>query len=151
MRMRLIQSENGGKLMANKTVPSKVKVSDFVAGIKHAGRKADTKAVMKMLSQITGKRAKMWGPSIIGYDSYHYKYESGREGDACKIGVSPRAQNLTIYVMPGFEPYKALMKKLGKHTTGASCLYLKRLSDVNEDVLYELLERSYKEMQARYD
>jgi hypothetical protein len=88
----------------------------------------------------------MWGPAIVGFGSYHYKYESGREGDSPIVGFSPRKQNLTLYILPGPERNQALMQKLGKHTTGKYCLYIKRLSDVNVDVLKELIAESLKDL-----
>ena len=92
----------------------------------------------------------MWGNSIVGFGNYHYKYASGREGDFMKIGFSPRKQNLTLYIMPGFDRYDALMKKLGKYKTGKSCLYIKRLEDVDWSVLRELSQRSYQYMTDKY-
>ncbi len=136
--------------MANKTKPTTVSVSDFLKTVKKPARVKDAKTVMKMLSAITGKRAKMWGPSIIGYDRYEYRYESGREGDAIKIGLSPRSQNLAIYIMPGFDAYKADLKKLGKHKIGKSCLYINSLDDVDIKVLNRIMKSAYQEMNKRY-
>ena len=101
------------------------------------------------MEQITKEKPKMWGSSIVGFGSYHYKGESGREGDWMLIGFSPRKQNITLYIMPGFERYPGLMKKLGKHSTGKSCLYIKRLSDVDVDVLKELMTESLKVMKKQ--
>ncbi len=134
----------------NKTVATKASVSDFVRGVADASKRADLKAVMAMMRKATGKRATMWGASIVGFGRYEYRYDSGREGDSCIVGVSPRAANLTIYIMPGFKTYGALLKKLGKHKTSTSCLYIKRLSDVDTEVLQALIQRSVDDMNAKY-
>ncbi len=134
----------------NKTTATRTSVTAFVSGIADADRRRDLKAVMAMLREITGKRPVMWGPSIVGYGRYHYRYDSGREGDFFTAGVSPRARNLTVYLMPGGKPYAALLKKLGKHRLGKSCLYINRLDDVDTGVLKELMTRAYKDMCAKY-
>lgn len=136
---------------ANKTVRTKATVSEFLATIDNDQRRKDCKAVMKIMREVTGKRAAMWGTSIIGYGSYHYKYDSGREGDMPVVGLSPRKQNLAIYIMPGFGSYAALMKKLGKHKTGKSCLYINKLEDVDKGVLTALIEKSVAHMEKKYN
>lgn len=98
------------------------------------------------MEEITGEPAKMWGDSIVGFGSYHYKYASGQEGDWMLTAFSPRKQNLTLYIMPGFERYENLMKQLGKYKTGKSCLYIKKLEDVDLEVLKELIDLSVKQM-----
>lgn len=133
----------------NKTQPTTASVTEFVASIADSKKRADCKRIAKMMRAATGKRAKMWGPSIVGYGSYDYRYASGREGTFMETGFSPRAQNIAIYIMPGFAPYKALMKRLGKHKTGKSCLYVKRLDDVDTAVLEELIRESVVEMRRR--
>ena len=135
----------------NKTQPTKASVTAFLDGIEDTGKRADAKKVAAMMRKATGKPPKMWGPSIVGYDSYHYRYASGREGDFMVTGFSPRKQALTVYIMPGFKSFDALMKKLGKFRTGKSCLYIKRLSDVDENVLNELIVESVKHMRKKYD
>ena len=135
----------------NKTQAGKASVAQFLNAIENDHRRADAKTVASMMRKATGKRARLWGTSIVGYGSYHYKYDSGREGDAALVGFSPRKQNLAIYIMPGFEPFAALMKKLGKYKTGKSCLYINKLDDVDQDVLQQLIERSVKVMRDRYD
>ena len=92
----------------------------------------------------------MWGPSIIGFGDYHYKYESGREGDSMRIGFSPRAQNISVYIMPGYQDFDDELSRLGKHKMGKSCLYIKRLSDVDEDVLREMLVKGLRLMEEKY-
>ena len=103
-----------------------------------------------MIRAATGKNAKMWGTSLIGYGTYDYQYASGREGSFFVAGFSPRAQNIAIYIMSGFGEHASLMKKLGRHKTGKSCLYIKKLDDVNLRVLQSLIERSVKYMQKTY-
>ena len=133
-----------------KTRENKASVGDFLKSVKDAGKRADCKAIGRMMRVATGKPPKMWGASIVGYDAYEYRYASGREGRFMMTGYSPRAQNITIYIMPGFSPFKKLMNKLGKYKTGKSCLYIKRLEDVDQDVLQELITASVAEMRKRY-
>lgn len=133
-----------------KTKPTHLKVSDFLAGVADPRKRRDCKRIGQLMHVATGKRAKMWGTSIVGYGSYDYRYASGREGTFMETGYSPRAQNITIYIMPGFDPFRALLKRLGKYKTGKSCLYIKRLSDVDEAVLTDLIDKSVKEMRRRY-
>ena len=125
-----------------KTKPTKRSVKDFVDAIKDEQRKKDCRTVSRIMKRVTRANPKMWGPGIIGFGSYHYKYASGREGDWFLTGFAPRKQNLTLYIMSGFKKYSALLKKLGKHKIGGSCLYVKRLDDVDMDVLTELIEDS---------
>ena len=134
----------------NKTTKNNLSVTEFINGIDNPDRKRDCKTVAKIMRDATGKRAKMWGTSIVGYDEYHYKYESGREGDHMITGFSPRKQNLAIYIMPGFSKYQSLMNKLGKHKTGKSCLYINSLKDVDEAVLTKLINRSVLDMRRKY-
>ena len=135
----------------NKTRPTKARVSDFLDSVEDPRRRADAKKVAAMMRRVTGKRATMWGPGIVGYGKYHYKYDSGREGDFMLTGFSPRKQNLAVYIMPGFKPYDSLMKKLGKYKTGKSCLYITRLDNVDEKVLEKLIAESVKTMKKRYN
>ena len=135
----------------NKTQPTGASVTAFLNAIDDPRKKKDARKVASMMRRATGHRAKMWGPSIVGYGKYHYKYDSGREGDFMLTGFSPRKQALTVYIMPGFDEFPALMKKLGKYTTGKSCLYIKKLEDVDEKVLEQLIERSVKVMRKRYN
>jgi len=102
------------------------------------------------MERLSGYEAKMWGSSIIGFGEYHYKYESGREGDMCRIGFSPRTQNLTLYMIPGYSEYADELSRLGKHKIGKSCLYIKRLSDVDESVLEEMIIKDLKAMDEKY-
>jgi hypothetical protein len=135
----------------NKTRPTKASVTAFVNAIEDAERRADVRKVAAMMRKATGKRAKMWGPSIVGYGTYHYKYASGREGDFMITGFSPRKQALTVYILAGFSKFDGLMKKLGRYQTGKSCLYIKRLSDVDEKVLERLINDSVRYMRKNYE
>ena len=133
-----------------KTKKERASVTEFINGVDDKAQRADCKAIMKMMKEITGERPAMWGPSMIGYGSYHYKYDSGREGDWFITGFSPRKQNLSVYVMSGFDGHDALMKKLGKHKTGRSCLYIKTLEDVDTKVLKTLIKKSVAHMRKMY-
>ncbi|GHE61921.1 DUF1801 domain-containing protein [Roseivirga thermotolerans] len=134
----------------NKTTENNASVDAFLNSVKDEKKRADSFAIKNMMERITGKPAKMWGTAIVGFDVYHYKYDSGREGDFMKVGFSPRSQNLTLYIMPGFERYDSLMKKLGKYKTGKSCLYVKRLEDIDLEVLEQLIQESYDYMTKKY-
>jgi len=134
----------------NKTKPTTASVTAFINAIEDKEKRRDCKKVAAMMRAATGNRAKMWGASIVGFGRYHYKYASGREGDFMITGFSPRAQSLTLYIMPGFKGFRPLMKKLGKFKTGKSCLYIKRLSDVDESVLEQLISRSVDHMRKKY-
>src|SRR6266550_7216101 len=133
----------------NKTKPTKASVAAFIDALTDQSRRADAKVLVKLMQSATGEKPKMWGPSIIGFGSYHYTYESGREGDMPLAGFSPRKQNLTLYNMGGFERYDDLLKKLGKHTTGKGCLYIKRLDDVDLPTLKSLIEESVKHFKQK--
>ena len=135
----------------NKTKATKVSVTEFINSIEDRQKRADTKKVAAMMRKTTGKRAKMWGSSIVGYGTYHYKYESGREGDCMIAGFSPRKQALTVYILAGFKRFDTLMGKLGKYKTGKSCLYIKRLSDIDEKVLEKLIGESVNYMRKNYE
>ena len=134
-----------------KTKQNKASVAAFLNAIDDKQKRADAKKVASMMREATGSRAKMWGTSIVGFGSYHYKYASGREGDWMLVGFSPRKQNLTLYIMPGFRNFDGLLGKLGKHKTGKSCLYINKLADVDEKVLARLINGSVKQMRAKYD
>jgi hypothetical protein len=133
----------------NKTTPNDQNVEQFLNAIEDERKRKDSFAILELMKQVTGLEPTMWGSSIVGFGSYHYKYESGREGDAILVGFSPRKQNLTIYGMGGFEALDDLLKKLGKHSTGKGCLYIKRLDDVDLPTLKRLIEESYKHAQDK--
>jgi hypothetical protein len=138
-------------LAENKTKPGKQSVTAFINSIDDKQKRADVKKVAAMMRKATGARATMWGSAIVGYGQYHYQYASGKEGDFMLTGYSPRKQALTVYIIPGFKPFESLLKKLGKYKTGKSCLYLKRLSDVDESVLERLISESVKHMRNKYE
>jgi hypothetical protein len=129
-----------------KTRATTASVSDFLAAIEDDERRQDCLTVAKIMKKATGAEPRMWGPSIVGFGDHHYKYESGRELDWFLTGFSPRKRELTLYIMPGFTRYDALMAKLGKYKTGKSCLYIKRLADVDLTVLRTLVEDSVGHM-----
>lgn len=129
-----------------KTKPTGESVRDFLNKIPDPERREDCFAVAKLMEEITGDKPKMWGPSIVGFGTFHYKYDSGREGDWLVIGFSPRKKDLTLYLMMGFEKHAELMRQLGKHSTGKSCLYIKRLSDINVPTLKKLIKASVKQL-----
>lgn len=133
-----------------KTKENDADVTEFLAGITHEKRRADTKTVVAMMERVTGFPAKMWGQQIIGFDTYTYKYESGRTGDWMITAVSPRKTSLSVYIMPGFDKYAGLLAKLGKHKVGKSCLYINKLDDVDLDVLEELIALSVADMRLKY-
>lgn len=135
----------------NKTKPGMASVTAFVNGIENREMRGDVKKVAAMMRAATGSRAKMWGTSIMGFGSYHYKYDSGREGDFMITGLSPRKQALSVYIMPGFSHFERHMKKLGKYKTGKSCLYIRRLADVDEKVLNRLIVDAVKYMRKNYE
>lgn len=135
----------------NKTQPTGASVTAFLNSIDDPRKKKDARKVASMMRRATGHRAKMWGPSIVGYGRYHYKYDSGREGDFMLTGFSPRKQAMTIYIIPGFTPFQALMNKLGKYKSSRSCLYIRKLEDVDEAVLEKLINQSVKLMRKRYN
>jgi uncharacterized protein DUF1801 len=131
-----------------KTKPTEQSVTEFLNRVPDAQRREDCFAVAKIMQEITGSEPKMWGPSIVGFGSYRYKYDSGREGDWMMTGFSPRKQDLTLYLMMGFEKHGALLKDLGKHRTAKSCLYIKRLSDIHVPTLKKLIKASVKDLSA---
>jgi len=132
----------------NKTRKTGASVEDFLASVENKRRREDGSTILEMMKQITGMEPEMWGPTIIGFGDYHYKYASGREGDMFLTGFSPRKQNLSLYVMDGFEGRDDLLARLGKHRTGVSCLYINKLADVDVDVLRELIQRSFEHSRA---
>jgi hypothetical protein len=133
----------------NKTKPEKLSVSAFVDAIPDETRRADAKALVKLMQRATGEKPKMWGPSIIGFGSYHYKYESGREGDMPLVGFSPRKPATVLYGLRGAGDADKLLAELGKHSTGKGCVYVKRLADVDAKVLESLVTKSVAAARAR--
>ena len=134
-----------------KTKPTGASVTEYIAAISDPGKRKDIKTIGAMMRRATGARPKLWGTSIVGYGRYHYNYASGRSGDWMLTGYAARKQALTVYIMPGFEPFENLLDKLGKYKTGRSCLYIKRLADVDEAVLEDLITQSVLLMRKRYE
>jgi len=132
-----------------KTRPTKVKVTDFIAAVPDERRRAEAKQLLKVFRSATGMRPKMWGPSIVGYGSYHYKYASGHEGDCCLAGFSPRKAAISVYITAGFAEMGPLLKKLGPHQKAVGCLYLKRLDGVDLKVLEQMIRKSVATVRRR--
>lgn len=133
-----------------KTRPDEGDVEAFLASVENEKRRQDCRVVMDLMAELTGEPPTLWGDSIIGLGSYHYVYDSGREGDWFLTGVSPRKRSLTVYIMAGFDRYDQLMQQLGKHRTGKSCLYINKLEDVDLDILRQLVRESVAYMRERY-
>ena len=130
----------------NKTQATVVDPIDFIDTVEHSTRKADAHILLDLFKRATRFEPKMWGPSIIGFGRYHYKYETGREDDFLATGFSPRKSNLSNYIMPGYQDYGAIMERLGKHKLGKSCLYVNKLSDTDLNVLEELINAGLKDL-----
>lgn len=128
----------------NKTKPTSASVDDFIAKIENPRRRTDALTALRIYKEITGLPPVMWGPSIIGFGTYHYVYDSGREGDAPAAGFSPRKASMTFYVGNNFDGAEELYAKLGKHKKSVACLYINKLDDVDLDVLYEIITRQYR-------
>lgn len=133
-----------------KTRPTDADVEAFVEGIAEEGRRQECRALLRLMSEVTGERPQMWGSSMVGFGRYHYRYASGREGEWFLTGFAPRKQALTLYIMAGFRGYEHLLARLGKHKTGKGCLYVKRLADVDEGVLRELVAASVRKMKETH-
>ncbi|MCI4645661.1 MAG: DUF1801 domain-containing protein [Hyphomonadaceae bacterium] len=137
----------------NKTKPTTVSPEDFLETVEPARKREDGKALLDLFARVTGLKPQMWGPSIIGYGRYHYKYDSGREGEFMMTGFSPRKTSLTLYIMPGyqFDSMKEKLDRLGKHKLGKSCLYINKLADVDEAVLEEIIIEGLDYMRGKYE
>lgn len=134
----------------NKTTATGSEVASFLAGVTPEGKRSDAERLDALFREVTGYRPIMWGTAIVGYGRYHYVYESGREGDFLATGFSPRAQNFSIHIMPGYADFGPILTRLGTHRTGKSCLYVKRLSDIDEDVLKELIRAGLADLAMRW-
>jgi len=133
----------------NKTKPTEVSVAAYIEAITDESKRADAKALVKLMQKASGEKPKMWGPSIVGFGSYHYKYDSGREGDTPVIAFSPRKAATVLYGAIGFAGAEKLLAKLGKHTTGKGCLYIKKLADVDQKVLQAMVMKSLADKRTR--
>lgn len=134
----------------NKTKPTPQLVADFLTTVDHPTRAADAQTLVALFTRITGFAPKMWGPTIIGFGQYHYIYDSGREGDCNATGFSPRKANLSIYVMPGYNDYSEILSRLGKYRMGKACLYVNKLSDIDLDVLEELIRAGLYDLNKQW-
>ena len=132
-------------LAENKTKATTVDPNDFIARVDSEQKRKDSEELIALMKKVTGKPPKMWGPTIIGFGKYHYKYDGGHEGDMCVIGLSPRKQNIALYIPGGIHKYDDLLEKLGKHKTGKGCLYINSLQKVDAGVLKEIINRSMKD------
>jgi hypothetical protein len=126
-----------------KTKKNEASVEGFLQNVENDKRREDSFMVLDLMKEVTGEKPTMWGTSIVGFGSYHYKGASGREGDWMKVGFSPRKKSMTLYIMDGFGSYDALLQKLGKYKTGKSCLYINKLEDVDQAVLRKLVKQSF--------
>ena len=133
-----------------KNTPTDENVNEFLNGIENDKKREDSITILNLMKKITGEEPKMWGPSMIGFGSYHYKYDSGREGDWFLTGFSPRKRNFSLYIMAGFEQYENLLQKLGKHQTGKTCLYVNQLDDIDINILEELIRKSVDYVKQKY-
>ena len=134
----------------NKTKATSVSPESFIETVEHDVRRADAKLLLDLFADVTQLVPRMWGPSIIGYGRYHYKYESGREGEFMMTGFSPRKANQVIYIMPGYTDHSAILDRIGKYKIGKSCLYINKLADIDLDVLRELIIAGFEDMKSRY-
>jgi hypothetical protein len=134
----------------NKTTVTPVDPAEFIAAVDHPTRRADALVLDGLFRRVTGFQPRMWGPTIIGYGQYHYTYDSGREGDFLATGFSPRKANLSIYILPGYADFGAILDRLGKHRIGKSCLYVNKLADIDLTVLEELVRAGLDDLGKRW-
>lgn len=128
----------------NKMAETSISVTDFINAVKDETKRKDSFSLIEIIKKETGLEPKMWGPSIVGFGSYHYKYDSGHEGDSPLVGFSPRASAITLYFSGDFEDREQLLEKFGKHTTGKGCIYVKKLNEVNIDTLQKMIAKQIK-------
>jgi len=133
-----------------KTIETGADVQAFLDGVEHPTRRADGLHLNQLFQDLTGFAPRMWGPTIVGYGSYHYVYDSGREGDSLATGFSPRKGNISVYIMPGYADYGDILARLGKHKMGKACLYINKLADIDEAVLKELIQTGLKDLGAKW-
>lgn len=138
------------KMYEQKTKETDDSVIEFIENVEHPRKREDAYKLLDIFTETSGYEAKMWGPSIIGFGSYHYKYESGHEGDAPLVGFSPRKAKISLYLAPGDSKRDELLEKFGKHTTGKACVYINNVDDIDVDVLKELIEQSITFLQEKY-
>lgn len=136
--------------MSNKTQPTQRSVVDFLAQLENDLQRADCEVLVRLMQEESGEEPVLWGSTIVGFGQYHYRYSSGREGDFMRVGFSPRKDSLSIYIIPGFASYTSLLAQLGKHKMGKSCLYIKRLEEVDTKALQHLIRQSLQDMRQLY-
>ncbi len=134
----------------NKTVETIESVANFLATVTDETKKQDCLNIVTIMEKVTGFKAKMWGPGIVGFGSYHYKYESGREGDAALVGFSPRKNEISLYLSSSFENRDAFLEKFGKHKNAKACIYIKKLADIDQEILKEMIALSVKHVKSMY-
>ena len=132
------------------TVPNKISVTAFIKAVENDQRRKDAKTLLALMKKVTGEKAVMWGPTIIGFGTCHYTYESGREGDMMLVGFSPRKANMVLYVLGSLDESDPLLGKLGKYKRGRSCLYVNKLEDIDMAILEKMIAKSYKNTKARW-
>ncbi|MBL4806829.1 MAG: DUF1801 domain-containing protein [Rhodobacteraceae bacterium] len=137
-------------MSTNKTVETNASVAEFLDGLPSDLRPDETRTIVAMMARLSGEPAKMWGRAIIGFGSYTYQYASGRTGDWMRVGMSPRKAALSVYIIPGYDNYQGILARLGKYKIGKSCLYIKKLADIDLAVLEELILQSVKDMRVKY-
>ncbi len=137
-------------MAANETQETDADVAAFVANVTDPAQRADAETLIEMMASASGHPPRMWGPSIIGFGSYHYKYDSGREGDSLRIGFSPRKGQTVVYLIDGYDDRADQLARLGKHKIGKACLYIKRLADIDQAVLGEMIAGSLADMDVKY-
>ena len=129
-----------------KTKKTDASVEEFLNSVEHDRRREESPVILEMMREVTGEEPAMWGPNIVGFGTYKYKYASGREGEWPVTGFSPRKRHMTLYIMSGFDEYESILERLGKYRTGKSCLYVNKLADIDLEVLRELVEKSVAHM-----
>jgi hypothetical protein len=138
-------------MATNKTQPTAVDPAGFVAAVEHPVRRADAETLLELMTRVTGCQPRMWGRSMIGFGRYHYRYDSGREGDFMLTGFSPRKANLVVYVLPGYDDIGDQLELLGKHRLGKSCLYINKLADIDIDVLERIIADGVSQMRQTHE
>jgi len=137
-------------MSGNKTAPTDIAPRDFLQTVTPERRQRDSFVLLETFERVSGFRPVMWGPSIIGFGQYHYRYDSGREGDFLATGFSPRKANLVLYIMPGYQDYSTILSRLGKHKLGKSCLYINKLADIDTAVLEELIQTGLADLNTKW-
>ena len=148
--VKKVAAKKSAKKADLKTKPTVQSVTAFINAVENDVRKRDAKTALALFKKVTGEKPKMWGPTIIGFGEYHYKYESGREGDMLNVGFSPRKANMVMYVMGSLGDDEPLLKKLGKYKTGRACLYVNKFDDIDLGVLEKMIAKSFKATQKKY-